>query len=391
MSLVAYDGVGPQFVSSQPGQRCSQHLTRGWKTGPDERQRQRRHSARRLVVGLTVRGGYFYDNYETPASRRRPASPVKHRAVGLPFAASGSLQLPIRRYNTPRAQITDFDTTKRGFINARLHPVVQPRRSAHAQGRRRLPARDQRRSIRAYPGGYVSAELEHAPSRAWRHGRGGRGTYGYYEVNDFGTFGTVERQHHVAVRAGPVEPDAAADAQPRRPHRERSRFRAWASRRRAPSSSASATRLRRASAPRYDVRGDGRVKLYGSWGRYFDWTKYELSRGSFGGDIWQVYYRSLDSPSTSISLNLEQHARPRPVGQQPPVPRSARANYVDNVDPDIKPMYQDSTNAGLEVSRLTGELRVRRSLRPQRPEADDRGHRRPRCQRRRSLRDRQPR
>ena len=32
----------------------------------------------------------------------------------------------------------------------------------------------------------------------------------------------------------------------------------------------------------YDVRGDGRFKLYGSWGRYFDWTKYEVSRGAFG-------------------------------------------------------------------------------------------------------------
>ena len=37
--------------------------------------------------------------------------------------------------------------------------------------------------------------------------------------------------------------------------------------------------------------GDGRFKVYGSWGRYFDWTKYELSRGGFGGDIWRVHYR----------------------------------------------------------------------------------------------------
>ena len=37
------------------------------------------------------------------------------------------------------------------------------------------------------------------------------------------------------------------------------------------------------------------LKLYGSWGRYFDWTKYELSRGAFGGDIWQIRYRSLDT------------------------------------------------------------------------------------------------
>ena len=45
----------------------------------------------------------------------------------------------------------------------------------------------------------------------------------------------------------------------------------------------------------YDVRGDGRFKVFGSWGRYFDWTKYELARGGFGGDIWHVQYRSLDT------------------------------------------------------------------------------------------------
>ena len=37
-----------------------------------------------------------------------------------------------------------------------------------------------------------------------------------------------------------------------------------------------------------DVFGDGRVKIYGSYGRYFDWVKYELARGTFGGDYWKV-------------------------------------------------------------------------------------------------------
>ena len=43
--------------------------------------------------------------------------------------------------------------------------------------------------------------------------------------------------------------------------------------------------------------GDGRMKLFGSYGRYYDWTKYELARGTFGGDIWKTYYRALDDPS----------------------------------------------------------------------------------------------
>ena len=50
----------------------------------------------------------------------------------------------------------------------------------------------------------------------------------------------------------------------------------------------------------YDMFGDGRTKLFGSYGRYYDWTKYELARGTFGGDIWNTYYRALDNPNRSI-------------------------------------------------------------------------------------------
>ena len=28
---------------------------------------------------------------------------------------------------------------------------------------------------------------------------------------------------------------------------------------------------------------------------YFDWVKYELVRGTFGGDVWTTSYRSLDT------------------------------------------------------------------------------------------------
>ena len=113
-----------------------------------------------------------------------------------------------------------------------------------------------------------------------------------------------------------------------------------------PSSSASATSLRRASALAYDVRGDGRMKLYGSWGRYFDWTKYELARGSFGGDFWRVYYRSLDTLDiASLSLNNKPG---RDLWGSATGFRNRRVNFAGNVDPDIKPMSQDSTSVGVE-------------------------------------------
>jgi len=45
----------------------------------------------------------------------------------------------------------------------------------------------------------------------------------------------------------------------------------------------------------YDVKGDGRWKAYGSFGRYFDITKLEMPRGSLGGEEWLVYAWTLDS------------------------------------------------------------------------------------------------
>lgn len=45
----------------------------------------------------------------------------------------------------------------------------------------------------------------------------------------------------------------------------------------------------------YDVKGDGKWKAYGSFGRYFDITKLEMPRGSLGGEEWLRYNWTLDS------------------------------------------------------------------------------------------------
>ncbi len=45
----------------------------------------------------------------------------------------------------------------------------------------------------------------------------------------------------------------------------------------------------------YDVKGDGKWKAYGSFGRFFDIMKLELPRGSFGGEQWHQYTWTLDT------------------------------------------------------------------------------------------------
>jgi hypothetical protein len=45
----------------------------------------------------------------------------------------------------------------------------------------------------------------------------------------------------------------------------------------------------------YDIRGDGKWKAYGSFGRFFDIMKLEMPSGSLGGQQWLIYNYSLDT------------------------------------------------------------------------------------------------
>ena len=45
----------------------------------------------------------------------------------------------------------------------------------------------------------------------------------------------------------------------------------------------------------YDVKGDSSLKFYGSWGMFYDITKLEMPRGSWGADHWISYYWTLDN------------------------------------------------------------------------------------------------
>jgi hypothetical protein len=52
----------------------------------------------------------------------------------------------------------------------------------------------------------------------------------------------------------------------------------------------------------YDLKGDGRSKIYGSWGMFYDIFKLELPQGSFGGQKWIEYYYTLDQPDYTALL-----------------------------------------------------------------------------------------
>jgi hypothetical protein len=88
------------------------------------------------------------------------------------------------------------------------------------------------------------------------------------------------------------------------------------------------------------------MKVSATWGRYYDWTKYEIARGSFGGDIWKTYYRSLDSLDLN-SLSLS-NMPGRDLWGADPGYLDNRGTSIQNTDPNIKPMSQHSFTGGLD-------------------------------------------
>jgi hypothetical protein len=102
----------------------------------------------------------------------------------------------------------------------------------------------------------------------------------------------------------------------------------------------------------FDLFGDGRAKIYASWGRYFDWTKYDLARGTFGADVWHTYYRTLD---TLDVFNLGLSNLP---GQNLWVSeyRNWRTPGFEYLDPNVKPMSTEMTNVGFEYELKPGTV-----------------------------------
>ncbi len=99
----------------------------------------------------------------------------------------------------------------------------------------------------------------------------------------------------------------------------------------------------------YDLRGDGRSKLFGSWGVFYDIFKLELPRGSFGGDKWLEYYYSLDTFDWT-NLTASASCPPACPGRliRGPIDFRHPSFGADAIEPDLKPMRQQEATLGLD-------------------------------------------
>jgi len=138
----------------------------------------------------------------------------------------------------------------------------------------------------------------------------------------------------------------------------------------------------------YDLRGDGKIKVFGSFGYFYDIMKYNLPRGSFGGDYWHDCVYALDTPDFAQIIpqrDANGHYCPLGGGSVPAVGSlPAGLRFIENydyrepandpnqigslgktglVDPNLKPMKQHEMVIGADwaISRsLAFETRYSR-------------------------------
>jgi len=341
-TLSAYDGTAPQFISSSLAGNAAQ-IPRGYK------QDQTNVSGNVDVYltsasSISLRGGMFSDNYADTGVSTTTAVIWNTPSIdvsGLP----ADLQLPKGAQNTPRVLITNRDQTKTSFVQLDYNQAFNALGSHLIKGG--IGVRHTTNDVNsAYPGGYVL--LNWGKSFLNNQGQTGTGTYGYYEVNDRGTRGVVDANmpslyvqdtwtlaKRLTLNLG-VRTERETVPSFRTDIKEKA-FEFGFGKKIAPRLGAT-----------LDVFGNGRMKAYGSWGRYFDWVKYELARGSFGGDTWLIRYRSLDTLDV-YNLNLTNMPGRDLWGGI----RDRRVPNFDTIDPDLKPMYQDATNVGFEYQLTT--------------------------------------
>ena len=340
-SLPAYDGVGRNVITTTLASNAP-NVARGFAT-------DQTNVGGNVDVSLgrnnyvSFRSGFFSDSYKdtgVPLITSYTYLVSTGGVAGVP----ASLQGPFGFSNTPPIEISNFDTTKQGFVQLDYNHVFSAAGSHLLKGGWGL-----RRSVNAvdnsYPGGYVYIFWGQL-FRSTFSGQTGTGTYGYYQVNDFGTRGAVHAniQNLYVQDTWTVTPRLTLNLGVRTENEKIPTFR--------PDIAQYAFQFGFGDkiAPRlgasFDVKGDGRMKAFASWGGYYDWTKYAIARGSFGGDLWHQYYRALDTLDLG-SLSLT-NMPGRDLWGGPTGFFDLRSTSINNTDPHIKPMYQDSFNAGVD-------------------------------------------
>ena len=104
----------------------------------------------------------------------------------------------------------------------------------------------------------------------------------------------------------------------------------------------------------WDVMGDGKLKIFGSYSVFFDTMKYNLPLGSFGGDTWIKTTRALDTLDfRSITLDNQPGTAFQVIDNRSPallLLKNAAGAVYHPVDPNIKPVREHEYSFGGEYA-----------------------------------------
>ncbi len=206
-------------------------------------------------------------------------------------------------------------------------------------------------------------ELHYGQKYTASNGQTFAGTYGYYIVNQIGTIGKVHSNNYSlwfqdtwdATSRLTLNLGVRAENEFVPSYKDKTQF---------PDALDIKFDFKDKIAPRlgfaYDVKGDGKWKAYGSFGYYYDITKLELPRGSFGGDHWVNYYWTLDTPDYG-SIQCGEGSTGCPGRFVEFVDFRHSSNQVDpgfeayfnrpgmtGIDPNLKPVQEGEYTGGIE-------------------------------------------
>ncbi|MDE3164459.1 MAG: TonB-dependent receptor, partial [Acidobacteriota bacterium] len=111
----------------------------------------------------------------------------------------------------------------------------------------------------------------------------------------------------------------------------------------------------------YDLLHNGKVKVYGSFGYFYDIMKYNLPQGSFGGAYWHDCVYAIDSPNyTGIIPQRDSQGHYCPVGggNTPAVGSIPNARFIENYD------YREPANDPSQIGTLGKTGLVDPNLKP---------------------------
>ena len=298
---------------------------------------------------LSLRGGYFWDNFKdlnTPSTTQVYYNTGNVGLAGVP----ADLQHISTWYNIPVTSVNHFDITTRAFFQADYSV------SFRALGTHTFKAGvGMQKNINTVSNSYqgdgsrVFINWDDCyNSKAFGDCR--RGTYGYYTVRLRGTTGsagsTIDniyiqdqwRIHPRLTLSLGLRTEKEGIPSMRQDIRPGNAIQFGFGDKIAPRLGAS-----------LDVLGNGKLKVFGSWGVFYDWTKYTLVRGSFGGDTWREWYHALDSLDI-FSLNLNNKPGANLFSSDPDSFYDLRFPSFGptDIDPNIKPMRQQTSVIGTE-------------------------------------------